>query len=210
MYEHRIYYERNLPHYQPPGATLFVTCRLAGSIPRAVQKQLAQEAMRTQQIIDAIADPQERAARCDIEQRRSFARWESELDQADPELFWLKEPQVAGMVAKSLQYRDGVQYHLLAYSIMPNHLHLLFTPHRDAKGNYFSLAKIMHSLKLYTASEANRLLGREGQFWQHESYDHVVRDESELQRIVSYILLNPVKAGLVNRSEDWPWVYAVM
>ncbi|MBI3821990.1 MAG: hypothetical protein HY289_04835 [Planctomycetes bacterium] len=65
------------------------------------------------------------------------------------------------------------------------------------------LAEIMHSLKSYTAHEANRILGRKGTFWQHESYDHWVRDEDELERIVAYIIGNPVGAQLVQRPHDW-------
>ena len=61
----------------------------------------------------------------------------------------------------------------------------------------------MHSLKSYTANRANEVLGRSGQFWQHESYDHWVRDTDELCRIAEYISLNPVKAGLVTRPEEW-------
>ncbi len=65
----------------------------------------------------------------------------------------------------------------------------------------------MHSLKRYVASEANQLLGREGTFWQHENYDHVVRDEGEWRRIVKYVINNPVAAGLVKQWEDWEWTF---
>lgn len=65
----------------------------------------------------------------------------------------------------------------------------------------------MQSLKGYTARKANCLLGRSGTFWQHESYDHVVRDPSEWRRIVNYVLNNPVKAGLVDTWEKWQWSY---
>jgi hypothetical protein len=66
------------------------------------------------------------------------------------------------------------------------------------------LAKIMHSLKSYTANEGNRILGRRGKgFWQPESYDHWIRDDDELERIVEYIAMNPVKAGLAVRPSDW-------
>jgi putative DNA methylase len=66
-----------------------------------------------------------------------------------------------------------------------------------------SLSQIMHSLKSYTTNEANKLLERSGQFWQHESYDHWVRDDDELERIVRYINRNPVNANLVNHPEQW-------
>jgi putative transposase len=69
------------------------------------------------------------------------------------------------------------------------------------------MSAIMHSLKLYTAREANLVLGRTGSFWQHENYDHVVRDEAELRRIILYVVHNPVKAGLVEHWEDWKWTY---
>jgi putative DNA methylase len=63
----------------------------------------------------------------------------------------------------------------------------------------------MHSLKSYTAHEANRLLSRTGSFWQDESYDHWVRDEDELGRIIDYIALNPVSAKLVAKPYEWFW-----
>ncbi len=64
-------------------------------------------------------------------------------------------------------------------------------------------------LKGSTARECNKLLKRTGAFWQHESYDHVVRNEDELRRIVEYVLNNPVKAGLVEVEEDWMWSYCI-
>ena len=62
---------------------------------------------------------------------------------------------------------------------------------------------IMHSIKLYTARECNRILGRKGQFWQDESYDHCVRNEAELWRIIEYIEMNPVKANYIASPEEW-------
>ncbi|MEW5986568.1 MAG: hypothetical protein AB1791_08050 [Chloroflexota bacterium] len=62
-------------------------------------------------------------------------------------------------------------------------------------------------MKGYTAGQANLLLERTGAFWQHESYDHYVRDAAELERIVAYVVNNPVKAGLVTDWQEWPWAY---
>jgi hypothetical protein len=66
----------------------------------------------------------------------------------------------------------------------------------------------MHSLKSYTATKSNRLLNRSGQFWQHESYDHIVRDRKELIGFREYVLNNPVKVGLVVSAEQWPWSFS--
>ena len=90
---------------------------------------------------------------------------------------------------------------------MPNHGHVVFAPLEGSDGKYFSLSTIMHSLKLHTALEANKILGREGSFWQHENYDHYVRNEDELERIIKYVIYNPVKAGLVDDWKNWKWTY---
>ena len=76
-----------------------------------------------------------------------------------------------------------------------------------AQPSPYILGDIMESLKRYTALECNNLLSRHGSFWQHENYDHVVRNQKELVRIVKYILSNPVKAGLCNTLEEWKWNY---
>lgn len=69
------------------------------------------------------------------------------------------------------------------------------------------LFRILQSLKRHTATDCNRLLRRSGAFWQDESYDHVVRDEEELERTIWYVLNNPVNAGLAKEWKDWRWSY---
>ena len=70
-----------------------------------------------------------------------------------------------------------------------------------------SLYTLLQSLKARTAREANKILHQKGSFWQHESYDHVVRNGKELERIVNYVLYNPVRAGMVSSWEQWKWSY---
>jgi putative transposase len=70
------------------------------------------------------------------------------------------------------------------------------------------LAVIMQSLKGYTARKCNEQLGRSGEFWQHESFDHIVRNEEEFVGILDYVLNNPVKAGMVCAWQDWKWSYS--
>jgi len=104
-------------------------------------------------------------------------------------------------VGEAIRYRDQPlnHYRLHAWVIMPNHVHLLITP-------WVPVSKLLQSLKRFTATEANRILGRSGQpFWQAESYDRLVRNEQEFQRIARYIEMNPVKAGLVAIADQFPW-----
>lgn len=111
------------------------------------------------------------------------------------------------MVAESILFRDGNVYDLISYCIMLNHAHLVCTPLVKSDGTYFGLTEILHSLKRHTAREANKILQRSGAFWQDESYDHFIRDDAELERIVKYVLYNPVKANIVKEQTDWKWNY---
>ena len=204
---YQFYYERNLPHLQPPGATLFITFRLAESIPVAIQQQLHAQTDALKTTLSTIGDPDKREEFASQAQRRLFGKWDSVLNMAKFGPTWLREPQIAKLVSESLHYRDTRVYTLHAFCIMPNHVHIIFTPLRETENSYYAMAKIMQSLKGYTAHEANRILGRLGAFWQHESYDHVIRSAAEERRILQYVLNNPVKAGLAQDWSEWPWSY---
>jgi REP element-mobilizing transposase RayT len=172
-----------------------------------VLHQLRAEAEEIEVKLKWIGDPGQRAERTYQEQRRIFGRWDTALHTRSNGLYWLGDPRVAETLSESLAYRDGQVYDLLACCIMPNHVHTVFVPLPTSEGNCHAMSAIMHSLKLYTARKSNRLLGRTGQFWQHENYDRVVRNEAELNRIIRYVLDNPVMAGLVEQWEDWKWSY---
>jgi REP element-mobilizing transposase RayT len=207
QFSYRQFYRRNLPHIQPEGATLFVTFRLANSLPGEVIERLKIEKEDMEKRISQIADKSEREKQLDHAQRRFFGKWDEALDKSSIGDNHLSNPQIADLVAESLLFRDGKVYDLEAFSILPNHAHLVLSPLEEVEGRYQSISRIMHSLKLHTAREANKILGRVGAFWQHENYDHYVRDEGELERIVKYVIYNPVKAGLVDDWKKWKWTY---
>jgi len=110
---------------------------------------------------------------------------------------FLAQPRIAQLLTETLSHFAGVRYLIFAWCVMPNHVHVVFQP---LAGH--NLASVIHTWKSYSAKEANRILGRSGDFWQREYYDHLVRDERDLQRCVRYVLENPRVAGLKN----WPWV----
>lgn len=207
MNDYREFYERHLPHWQPEGATLFVTCRLAGSLPRAKIAELQAQRQVQQARLAQIDDTEERNRRAYQTDRHAFGQWDHALHCTTYGPHWLSEPQIANIVVEALHYRDDRVFDLLAYCLMPNHMHLVIAPQQRADGTYHILSHIMQSLKRNTARRANQMLGRQGPFWQAESYDHVVRDNEELTRIVRYVLNNPVKANLVEEWESWPWNY---
>ncbi len=177
------YYERKLPHWHPEGAALFVTWRLHGSLPATVQREIV-----------------------GLPAGSAFAAVDRHLDSAACGPRWLSDEPIAGLVAESLRFaeRQLKLYELQAWVVMANHVHMVVLPH-------VPLARITRTVKAFTARRANQMLGRSGRpFWQQESSDHWVRSPDELERIVRYVELNPVKAGLVSRPEDWRWSSAAV
>jgi REP element-mobilizing transposase RayT len=194
----REFYRRRLPHIQIGGATYFVTFRLKNSLPKEVLQKLSQEFERIKKL------PQ---SKLEVEQHHWFEKFDSYLDQVLCGEQHLTNPQIAGLVREAIHYRNTKVYDLISFCIMPNHVHLIFTPLEKETDKFYSLTEILHSLKRHTARQSNLFLKQSGPFWQDESYDRVIRDEAELERIIKYVLYNPVKANLVNEQKDWTWTY---
>ena len=194
---YQYFYKRNLPHYQPLDATFFITFRLYGSLPAIVLKQLQEIRAKVINVASEEHNHQDY-----VNQNQAFTLIENYLDKSDSGQLWLREVQIAQLVNDAIHYRDGKEYGLEAFCIMPNHVHMVIRP-LWAGDRYYPLAEILKSLKGYTARMANKILGRSGYFWQHESYDHAVRSEQDLMKIVQYVLDNPIKAGLKDH-----WIYS--
>lgn len=206
------FFRRKLPHWQPMGVPFFLTYRLAGTLPRNILNELEKERQRLQALP---REPRYSEAEWRTRtEKRLFALWDEYLDK-DTDIQWLAEPRIATIAQDNLYHHAETKYSLWAYVIMPNHVHILLQPD-EVWAKRFELAEsgrtgrekgplsaIIHSLRSYTANQANRALGRTGIFWQPEAFDHWVRSNTEFERIICYIENNPVKAGLVRRPEDW-------
>ncbi len=193
-------YYRNLPHLHPLESVFFITIRLAGSLPVATVEMLKEEqALALKQL-----GQQEREIVS--QKKRYFARFDEFLDTPHNGPYWLKQAEIAGVVTEALHFRDKLDYTLVAYCLMSNHVHFIIDT-RDIKETGKPLFRILQSFKRCTARKANVLLNRTGAFWYPEGYDHLVRDNAELRRIIWYIRQNPVKAGLSENWQGWPYSY---
>jgi REP element-mobilizing transposase RayT len=210
------FYRRHLPHWQPRDAVLFVTFRLKNSLPYEVIKALTKE-RECEKSGPEQQSESERVQTNYFEEQGYFVKWDTNLDQAKFGPRWLAQPEIAEIVKEAMHYRDGKVFELHAFCIMSNHVHVVFGPlsKSDCQSDLprrsdcqSDLPKILQSLKRHTARQANVILGREGAFWQDESYDHVIRDGEEYTRILDYVLENPVRAGLVSRWDEWSWTYS--
>lgn len=200
------YYHRNLPHYHPDNVALFMTFRLAGSLPLGILTKL-----KTERKLDKQKASESRQY---LKEKNYFDKYDTWLYQYKDSPKWLSQSEIACIVASKIEELSGKYYHLLAYCIMPNHVHMLIINKLSAKelspqGKFlkYPVANSLRLLKGSTARKCNQALKRSGAFWQHESYDHVIRNKQELDRIIHYILNNPVKAGLVKEWKDWAFVY---
>jgi len=165
-----------------------ITFRLHDSVPASVIASWQAE-LDWREEMDS-TDP------ANVELRKRIERF---LDQGHGACF-LRDPRVAALVEGSLLQFDGRRYRLLAWCVMPNHVHALI----EVLAGH-PVGSVVHSWKSYTAKEANKFLGRVGAFWMKDYHDRYIRDEAHYQRVISYIAENPRKAGLVAGEKQWPW-----
>jgi REP element-mobilizing transposase RayT len=180
-----------LPHWQQGEAWIFVTWRLADSLPADKLRQWQEE---KDAWLACHPEP------WDEPTRRNYHEWftqriEDWLDAGHGACI-LRQPKVRKIVSDALGFFDGERYELGHWVVMPNHVHVLFRPSRGHR-----LSGVLQSWKSFTAKEINKQLGRTGPVWQEDYWDRLVRNERHLDACQRYIAGNPVKAGLA--ANDW-------
>ena len=135
--------------------------------------------------------------------KRYFAKYDLALHQNKKNLH-LENNEIAELVAEAMKFYHKEDYYLISYCIMPNHVHFVFYYKNSTKR---TISQIMQSIKGYTGYKANQIIGKTGKFWQHKSFDHIIRNNKELDNIISYVKLNPVEARLVDNWEKWKYTY---
>ncbi len=190
--------DRGLPHWSQAGVVTFLTWRTCDSVPKAVMDQWREERqtwLRKHGIETegdlwrkqlSILSAHARRELSDIE----WNRWNDSLD-ACAGACELKRPELAGIVADCLLHFDGSRYAIFDFVVMPNHVHLLVAFPSDER----MLAQC-EAWKRFTSTRINKVLGRQGRFWQSDAFDHLVRNEEQFEHLRVYISENPAKANL--------------
>ncbi|NOR87481.1 MAG: hypothetical protein GQ527_07725 [Bacteroidales bacterium] len=189
----KIEFRINLPHIYIQDAIYSIDFRLADSIPFEIYQKYS-DLKRT--II--------RESKKHLLKNLYNDHIDSYLDNSSSLKDWLNKPLIRNEVASAIHYYDKVHYKLIAFCIMPNHVHLIINTNGFKP---MPLGDFMGSIKRYSARKANILLGREGKFWQTESYDHILKSRNDLADSIDYVINNPVKAGLVAEWNEWPGTY---
>lgn len=181
------------PTWNPDANPHFATFRLTDSLsPKILGELTSEESVLL-----------EKAESGDFLSAEEADRWKAfYLDRIDPALnaahgtCILRDAKVADLVENAFRHFDGKKYHLLAWCVMPNHVHALFTPLAD-----HDPADIVNSWKSLTGYAANKILGRQTEFWQKDVYEHGLTSEDEFKARLKQILHDPENAGL----EDWKY-----
>lgn len=213
----KLQYHNRLPHIAPIGATFFVTFRLGDSLPSSVLSDLKEKSKKKIEKLNH-EKPNDFNILITKEQKNYFLQIDRFLDRNPLGECQLRIPAVADVMQECLVELNGKYYVMIAYCIMPNHVHLLFdtsiqlinkntTLIEKIPEDYVQLNEIMGYIKGRSSFQIKRRLDRKGRFWQKDSYDRYIRNEKELYDTVNYIIQNPVSAGLVKRWEDFPYTY---
>lgn len=168
-----------LPHFDAPHVTQFVTYMLVDSFPVTRWAEW---------------EPILREADSSLK-RRQLEEW---LDRGHGQC-WLRQKEVASLVEAVLLERDREEYHLQAWVIMPNHVHLVVDVWN------VPLTQLIAGWKGKSARLANVVLQRTGPFWQEDYYDTLIRDEEHFKKAVHYTDANPAKAAMVKDPREWLW-----
>ncbi len=133
---------------------------------------------------------------------------------------WELPPLARDLVMKHCLHDNGSKMRLLIAVVMPDHVHLVFIPlpcpHEPTQPRaavphdqvqVYSFEEILGGIKGASAHSINKALQRSGRVWQDESFDHVVRCAEKLDKKIRYVRENPVRKGLVERPEDYKWLW---
>ena len=190
----------HLPHWTRDGGWYSVTFRLWDSVPLHIAESWRFERANIIKTAEQMQRPLS-----ELEERRLDHLYSEKIEKyldAGHGCCFLKDGRVAEIVKNALFHFDGTRYSIAAWCVMPNHVHVVVKPFAGRKTTagtavpLSELDQILHSWKSFAAKEANKLLKRSGQFWQTETYDHLIRNDADFRHAVRYILENPIKPGL--------------
>lgn len=204
-----------LPHFENQRYQM-ITYRLYDSVPREVIEQWKREVevgvgVQASSLQNQRAGSPRSNASSDIDVKRAGSPHSNSKEREKLVMIdkyedsgvgqcFMRDDRVAQIVKDTLFYYDGKKYKIIAWCIMPNHVHILIEVF-----NGFSLSEIIHSWKSFSANQINKLLNRTGQVWMMEYFDRYIRDYDHFEKVVNYIHNNPVKAGLVKSPSEYRW-----
>ena len=168
----------HLPHWFQPEAVQFITFRLADSLPQTKLQELSlmREALGRRETKDGELTAEEERLEEIVEGWLKIGYGGCVLSNA----------QCRQFVEEALFFNDKQTYHLHAFVIMPNHVHILLSPIGEN-----SVVSIVSKLKRYSSRMIKQCVGMDGNVWQREMFDRIMRGEDDFAHKLAYIVNNP-------------------
>ena len=121
-------------------------------------------------------------------------------------------PAERDIVLATILHDHRKTYELYAACVMPDHVHILVEPcvkdRTDDKPTFFPLTEILQTLKSVSSHRINKAAGTKGQqVWENESFDRMIRGDSDLEEKFLYICNNPRGENIVGPEENYPWLW---
>lgn len=189
--------------YKLEGAYFFMSFHQNGSITDTVRKKLK----HLKSLLKIRYDSHQRDTEFQLNVRRKlFRMYEHALEEEATGSKLLQQFQLAQQVKETFKDEHGKSIDVLAYSILPNHVHLVCEILED-HGNGNPWSDVMRKVKSKSARRINDILQTGGSFWDSLNYEHPVFEDEDLLRIIQYVVRNPVKLGIANSGNAWKWTY---
>ena len=170
-----------LPHWHQDGKMQYVTFRLADSLPKSVCQDLHE---RVSQFKKTHPEPWDEIVK-QLYWKEIGPMQHRLLDNGYGSCI-LRNRECRKVLVDTIAYRDDIDYKVISYVIMPNHVHMLILPLAKCKLNY-----ILNSIKKFSAKKINHIIGKTGPLWMKESFDRIVRNEDSYKHYYNYIIANP-------------------
>jgi putative transposase len=200
--EPKLVYSRRLPHIQSAYSPLFITWRLKFTLPKSIKHELIKLKQESDANLAHLSQEYKLLQTYSNEKHR-FEWYDVRLNYIEGLCITLTNFEIAQIIKDVLFFHHGTRYHLYAFCVMPNHVHVIIQQLKIEDDNPFPLPKITQSWKRHSSMQIKKLLDISDSVWQTESYDHVIRNEIELSYYLEYTLQNPVNAGLVDNWQAW-------
>lgn len=173
-------WSKQLPHWHQDGKYIFVTFRLADSLPQSKLNEFRAEKSKWIALHPVPWSEEE--------EKEYHSKFSTVIDKwldSDYGSCILRNEKCRAIVEKALHFYDTKRYELIAYVVMPNHVHLLVRMLEQHE-----VLNTIYNIKNFTAKEINKTLGTYGKIWQSESFDRIIRNEDHLKRVIHYIVRN--------------------
>lgn len=111
----------------------------------------------------------------------------------------LLTPDHRDLVSACLQRERQMGTRIIAFVIMPDHVHLLIQEN--------DLSNSLKRIKGVSARDCNKFSGWNGSLWQADNFIEIIKTSDQYATVLAYIVANPVKAGMSTRVDDYKWLW---